>query len=87
MNGLRLSKAPLASRAFAIMLDQGMLDITAPELAQMHDCAQNRYHRYDVWAHTLGTLDRVSRNSLRLRLAALLHDVETFSSRHKSENW
>ena len=67
--------APLASRAFSIMLEEGLLEITAPELVSMHGCAQNRHHRYDVWKHTLCTVDGVSRKSLRLRLAALLHDV------------
>ncbi len=67
--------APLASRAFSIMLDEGILAITAPELADMKGCVQNRHHRYDVWEHTLRTVDGITHKSLRLRLAALLHDV------------
>lgn len=68
-------KARQPSRAFRIMHDEGMLQITAPELDEMHGCAQNKYHRYDVWQHTLHTLDGVPRDSLVLRLAALLHDI------------
>lgn len=68
-------KAPAASRAFRIMREQGMLDITAPELGRMHNCAQNRHHRHDVWEHTLATVDCVTNASLPLRLAALFHDV------------
>jgi tRNA nucleotidyltransferase (CCA-adding enzyme) len=67
--------APLASRAFNIMLAEGMLGITAPELIDMNGCVQNRHHRYDVWEHTLRTVDGITHKSLRLRLAALLHDV------------
>ncbi len=68
-------KAREPSRAFRIMQDEGMLQITAPELAQTKGCAQNKYHRYDVWEHTLQALDAVPANSLVLRLAALLHDI------------
>ncbi len=74
-------KAPSPSRAFGIMLEQGLLEITAPELAQMYQCEQNRYHRFDVWEHTMRTLDEVDVTSLPLRLAALFHDVGKPSSR------
>jgi tRNA nucleotidyltransferase (CCA-adding enzyme) len=67
--------APLASRAFNIMLAEGILGITAPELVDMKGCVQNRHHRYDVWEHTLRTVDGITNKSLQLRLAALLHDV------------
>lgn len=63
------------SRAFQVMLEHGMLEVTAPELARMNGCAQNRHHRHDVWMHTLGVLDGTPRDSLELRLAALLHDL------------
>jgi tRNA nucleotidyltransferase (CCA-adding enzyme) len=68
-------KARQPSRAFRIMQNEGLLEITAPELAQSDGCAQNKYHRFDVWEHTLQTLDAVRADSLVLRLAALLHDV------------
>jgi tRNA nucleotidyltransferase (CCA-adding enzyme) len=74
-------KARQPSRAFRIIHDHGLLQITAPELAQTQGCAQNRYHRFDVWEHTLRTLDRVPPNSLVLRLAALLHDIGKPSTR------
>jgi putative nucleotidyltransferase with HDIG domain len=69
---LRASKS---SRAFRIMREQGLLDVTAPELVQLHQCSQNRHHHYDVWEHTLGTVDRVPPKSSQLRLAALFHDI------------
>ncbi|HEY5957484.1 MAG TPA: HD domain-containing protein [Polyangiaceae bacterium] len=68
-------KAVQPSRAFQIMLEQGMLEITAPELTEMAGCTQNRHHAYDVWTHTLHVLDNVGRDQHDLRLAALLHDV------------
>jgi tRNA nucleotidyltransferase (CCA-adding enzyme) len=36
---------------------------------------QNRYHKYDVWGHTLATLAAASTEDPVLRLGALLHDV------------
>jgi tRNA nucleotidyltransferase (CCA-adding enzyme) len=67
-------KAPRPSPAFRIMQQHGLLEITAPELNQTAGCVQNKYHRYDVWEHTLEALDTVE-SALPLRLAALLHDV------------
>lgn len=72
---LKALKARQPSRAFRIMQQQGLLQITAPELEQTCGCVQNRYHRYDVWEHTLQALDGLPADSVTLRLAALLHDV------------
>lgn len=63
------------SRAFQIMLDHGMLEITTVELQKMSGCTQNRHHAYDVWTHTMHVLDGTPENPPELRLAALLHDV------------
>lgn len=68
-------KAPAPSRAFDIMLTEGMMEITSPELASMAGCAQNRYHAYDVWEHSMRVLDITPIEEPRLRLAALLHDM------------
>ncbi len=72
---IKALRAREASRAFKLMREQGMLDITAPELVRMHGCAQNRHHRHDVWEHTLATVDCITNESLPLRLAALFHDI------------
>jgi len=46
-----------------------------PELVHLVDMPQNpRFHVYDVWRHTLKTVERVPQD-LTLRWAALLHDV------------
>ena len=67
--------AKLPSYAFRVMQDNGLLQVTAPELAATLDCPQNRHHQYDVWEHTLKTLDGIPPGSVALRLAALLHDI------------
>jgi len=78
-------RAPKPSRAFNIMLREGMLERTAPELVRLSGCEQNRHHAYDVWDHTMHVLDGTDRSRLVLRLAALLHDVGKPSTRAMSE--
>ncbi len=68
-------KARHARRAFELMQDHGLLELTAPELADLRGCSQNRHHAYDVWEHTLRVLDEVDTPDISLRLAALLHDL------------
>jgi tRNA nucleotidyltransferase (CCA-adding enzyme) len=68
-------RARQPSRAFQVMLEHGMLEITAPELVAMSGCEQNRHHAYDVWTHTMHVMDATARDQHDLRLAALLHDI------------
>lgn len=65
-----------APRGLELMRSTRLLDRFAPELTAMHGVTQNRFHRYDVWEHTLVALRNLPRNaSLLLRLATLLHDI------------
>jgi tRNA nucleotidyltransferase (CCA-adding enzyme) len=77
---MKALKARAPSRAFRLMQAHGVLEITAPELLAMVGCVQNRYHAFDVWEHTMRTLDACAPRPL-LRLAALLHDTGKPSSR------
>jgi tRNA nucleotidyltransferase (CCA-adding enzyme) len=76
--------APRPSRAFELMRVHGILGVTAPEMLAMPGCAQNRYHRHDVWEHTLRVLDAAGPGTA-LRLAALLHDIAKPASRTWNE--
>ncbi len=62
------------SRGMRLLLRTGLLQRIVPELVESVGFAQNRYHRWDVWRHTLRCLDAAPRD-LTVRLAALLHDV------------
>lgn len=53
----------------------GLLDIFAPELAEMKSVTQGSYHHLDVWDHTLLVLKNAGTNDLTVSLAALLHDI------------
>ncbi len=62
--------------------ETGLLSQFAPELCAMCGVTQNIYHIYDVWTHTLRTLDSVPTESgMILRLTALLHDVGKVETR------
>jgi tRNA nucleotidyltransferase (CCA-adding enzyme) len=62
------------SRGLRLLLRSGLLARIVPELLESVNFAQNRYHRWDVWRHTLRCVDAAPPD-LVVRLAALLHDV------------
>ena len=71
---IKVLKARRPSRAFDAMREHGLLEASAPELLPQVGCAQNQWHRYDVWGHALACLDSCVGDPA-LRLSALLHDV------------
>jgi poly(A) polymerase len=72
----RLLQAPEAVKGLRLLLETGLLEQFAPELARMRGVEQNQYHLYDVWEHTLVAFSHLPPDaSLVLRLATLLHDV------------
>jgi tRNA nucleotidyltransferase (CCA-adding enzyme) len=62
------------SRGLRMLLRTGLLQRIAPELIESVGFPQNRWHRWDVWRHTLKCVDGTPPD-LIVRLAALLHDV------------
>ncbi len=67
-------KARRPSRAFDVMREHGLLEVTAPELLPQVGCTQNKWHRYDVWGHAMACVDACVGDPI-LRLAAFVHDV------------
>ncbi|MEW5762043.1 MAG: CCA tRNA nucleotidyltransferase [Bacillota bacterium] len=85
----RVLVAPFAARGLRFMEETGLLTSLChgrsdgheeevpvlPELARLKGVCQNpRYHRYNVWEHTLRVVEGVPPEVV-LRWAALLHDV------------
>ena len=63
------------SDAMDAMVHTGVLDVILPEMRPMVGCTQNRYHAFDVWNHTMVTLEGCPAGNPILRFGALFHDV------------
>lgn len=72
---VKILEAPLPSTGFLLMKETGILSIVLPEILEGVGIPQGDLHCYDVFTHALYTCDAAPRESLRLRLAALLHDL------------
>ncbi|HYL27095.1 MAG TPA: HD domain-containing protein, partial [Candidatus Nitrosotalea sp.] len=55
--------------------DYLVVGLPMPELIEGVGVEQNEWHAYDVWRHSLATLDATPPGDLSLRLSALLHDI------------
>jgi tRNA nucleotidyltransferase (CCA-adding enzyme) len=62
------------SRGLELMRKTGLLGEVIPELLEGVGCVQNRFHKHDVFEHTLKVVDETPGDPVR-RLGALLHDV------------
>jgi poly(A) polymerase len=76
----RLMDSPQAAAGLQMLLEMGLLSQFAEPLLPMVGCTQNEYHLYDVWGHSLKTVENIDPTGLEIpawevRLAALLHDV------------
>ena len=70
----KMLAAPHPSRGLALMHETGLLAEVIPELLEGVGCVQNRFHKHDVFEHTLSVVDETRGDAVR-RLGALLHDV------------
>ena len=71
---LKMLGAPEPSRGLSLMRATGLLGEVIPELLEGVGCTQNRFHKHDVFEHTLHVVDATAGDPIR-RLGALLHDV------------
>jgi tRNA nucleotidyltransferase (CCA-adding enzyme) len=71
---VKTMKSKRPSRAFDVMRETGILDVTCPEMMEGVGCEQNRYHTYDVWRHCMECMDACVGDPI-LRIAAMMHDV------------
>jgi len=81
---LKTMKAVRPSRAFEVMRQSGILQVTCPELLKQVGCEQNKHHAYDVWKHSMECLDASAPEPLQ-RMAALLHDLGKPATRAVSD--
>jgi tRNA nucleotidyltransferase (CCA-adding enzyme) len=71
---LKLLASPQPSRGLELMRETGLLGEVIPELLEGVGCTQNRFHKHDVYGHTLAVVDATEGDAI-VRLGALLHDV------------
>lgn len=69
------------SRGFLCLDAAGALDWFLPELAAGRGLSQNRYHKYDIFYHSIYACDGVKEPDLVLRMAALFHDLGKVDTR------
>jgi tRNA nucleotidyltransferase (CCA-adding enzyme) len=71
----KLLKANEPSVGLKLLEETGVLGFLWPELIEGVGVEQNEWHAYDVWKHSLSTLDATPTGDPILRLSALFHDV------------
>jgi tRNA nucleotidyltransferase (CCA-adding enzyme) len=71
---LKMLTAPRPSVGLELMRRTGLLAEVLPEILEGVGCTQNRFHKHDVYGHTLAVVD-ATRGDAIVRLGALLHDV------------
>ncbi len=72
---LKMMKAEKPSRGVILFKRCGLLDHIFPELLATIGFRQNRWHKYDLFRHSLRMMDYLSSKDPELRLAGLLHDI------------
>ncbi|HEX6837336.1 MAG TPA: HD domain-containing protein [Polyangia bacterium] len=79
---VKILMARRPSVGLELMRTTGLLAFTIPELLESVGMHQNRFHRHDVWHHTLAAVDATELGPSTangapwlVRFAALLHDV------------
>ncbi len=74
---IKIIASPRAALGIRILESTGLLRHVIPELTEAIGCKQNKHHIYDVFEHSIRSLDyTASKNySLAIRLAALFHDI------------
>ena len=69
----KILHSPLPSVGLELLRQEGVLSLILPELTAGYGMEQRKeYHKYDVYYHTLATVDAAD---LSVRTAALFHDV------------
>jgi poly(A) polymerase len=85
----KLLQGAKPERGLEVLRSTGALGFALPELASMVGCEQNRFHQFDVWGHSVATVQAVATtpDTIRLRRwAALLHDLGKPAIRHVKAN-
>lgn len=84
---VKIVGSPNAAQGLEMLRETGLLREFAPELDAMHGVTQNIYHLYDIWTHSLKTLELIPVEAgIIVRLSALLHDIGKVETRSTDED-
>jgi putative nucleotidyltransferase with HDIG domain len=72
---LLFERAQQPSIGLQMALRCGLIAVVLPELLPLVGQAQNRFHAFDCWIHTLAAVDAVPPGHVAVRWAALFHDL------------
>ncbi|MCX7958025.1 MAG: CCA tRNA nucleotidyltransferase [Deltaproteobacteria bacterium] len=72
---LKMMKSRRPSAGIILMQKSGLLECVFPELVNTIGFRQNRWHKYDLFKHSLRTMDFLPPDDPELRLIGLLHDI------------
>lgn len=74
------------SRGLQYLERFGLLKHVLPELKASMGVTQNRYHKFDVFFHSIYTCDAVRKPNFVMRAAGLFHDLGKVATRKVKEN-
>ena len=82
---IKIIESKNSSMGVGLLSKLGLLKYIVPELEEGINCMQGGAHVFDVFEHNLQALEHATKKdlSLRLRLAALFHDIGKPRSRRK----
>ena len=74
---LKIIMSKNAAKGIELLRKTGLLKFIIPELLEGYKVSQNKHHIYDVYEHSLRSLDYAAKKGFNkyVRLAALLHDI------------
>ena len=73
----RIIMSKQAIKGLELLRETGILKEILPELQQTYGVSQNKHHKYDIYYHSLKSLEYAVKKNypLYLRLAVLFHDI------------
>lgn len=72
LNKMLITMSP--EKALKILKITGLMDYVIPEFKETYKLGQNKYHKHDVWMHSLEVLKK-TKPELINRLMGMLHDI------------
>jgi len=81
---IKILLSPAPAEGIKMMVDLGIMQYVIPEIMNLKDASQNKYHDKDVLGHTMQVLQNTPVDIV-IRLSALLHDIAKSQTRTEDE--